>query len=593
MPPLSSMRLLATRAAFVAVFVASLATAIPHGDDEEMSMDMHSAAAATPSPTAHANSEGPMSYFAYGKHSGAIMAHITLMMLGWCLVLPAAVMLSIARSRLALPSQFVFLLFNAFGLLLGIIYNSQTPDLYENNAHHKIGWIATWVVSAQVILALIFAYAGRGELDSSSNSNSVSYEHASFLPVATDEREQRTFPTGPMHGYRWSRDSGQGTEPNSPNRSPGSPSFDSPSECDGFEKPDEGLPVPSAEPRGYFHSTFVDRFLSNRVPGMVSNRVLRIFNGVYNVIDRIILPFGFAAIATGAVTYGGIMRGNEIFNGLAHFIKGGIFFWYGVLTLGRYVGCWADLGWAWNKKPPASVVGWKAKVPSGEFTESFVIWLYGVTNVFLEHLSSPAGEWSATDLEHVSISIMFFGGGLVGMLFESSRIRDALNDAILRSPAQSTRDENWRAPKSQGVPLNPMPALIILLLGMMMGSHHQTSMTSTMVHKQWGNMLVGFALARAMTYVLLFLRPPPSYLPSRPPTEAVAAFCLMAGGLIFMLSTRNVIDAMEYYEVDAMFTFTVGLGFTAFIMAMEILFIALKAWAVKREQRPQLSFRFP
>jgi hypothetical protein len=83
-----------------------------------------------------------------------------------------------------------------------------------------------------------------------------------------------------------------------------------------------------------------------------------------------------------------------------------------------------------------------------------------------------------------------------------------------------------------------MPALIILLLGMMMGSHHQTSMTSTMVHAQWGNMLVGFALARGMTYVLLFLRPPTSYLPARPPTEIIASFCLMAGGLIFMLSVR-------------------------------------------------------
>ncbi|OOQ87155.1 integral membrane protein [Penicillium brasilianum] len=589
------MRPSATRAAFVAVFLACLATAVAHGDDEhtdmnmDMSMDMTSAAAATPAPTAHANSEGPMSYFAYGKHSGAIMAHIALMMLGWCIVLPAAVMLSIGRSRLALPSQFLFLLVNAFGLLLGIVYNSQTPDLYVNNAHHKIGWIVTWVISAQVILALIFAYAGRGE----PKSNHTSYEHASFLPVATEDHEHHTFPTGPMHAYRWSRDSGQGTEPNSPSHSVGSPSFESPSECDGFEKPEEDLPAQPAAPRGWLHSSFVDRFLANRVPGMVSNRVLRIFNGVYNVIDRIILPFGFIAIATGAVTYGGIMREREIFNGLAHFIKGGIFFWYGVLTLGRYVGCWADLGWAWNKKPPASVVGWKSKVPSGEFTESFVIWLYGVTNVFLEHLSSAGRAWSSTDLEHVSISIMFFGGGLAGMLFESSRIREALNNTILRSPAHNTRDENWDVPRSQGVPLNPMPALIILLLGMMMGSHHQTSMTSTMVHKQWGNMLVGFALARGMTYVLLFLRPPTSYLPARPPTEIVAAFCLMAGGLIFMLSTRNVIEAMEYYDVDAMFTFTVGMGFTAFVMALEILFIALKAWAVKREHRPQLGYRFP
>lgn len=50
---------------------------------------------------------------------------------------------------------------------------------------------------------------------------------------------------------------------------------------------------------------------------------------------------------------------------------------------------------------------------------------------------------------------------------------------------------------------------------------------------------------------------------------------------------------MEYYELDAMFTFTVGMGFTAFIMALVVLAIALKAWAVKRNVRPQLSYRFP
>lgn len=90
------MRLLVTRAAFVAVFLAALVAA--HGHDESMdtdmdmgmNMDMHSSTAApTPSAAAHANSEGPMSYFAHGKHSGTILAHIVLMILGWCFVLPA------------------------------------------------------------------------------------------------------------------------------------------------------------------------------------------------------------------------------------------------------------------------------------------------------------------------------------------------------------------------------------------------------------------------------------------------------------------------------------------------------------------------
>lgn len=130
--------------------------------------------------------------------------------------------------------------------------------------------------------------------------------------------------------------------------------------------------------------------------------------------------------------------------------------------------------------------------------------------------------------------------GQAGMLFESKRIRGWLNNTVLRPSthldAYGQPDPAWQVPNTQGVSLNPMPSLVILLLGMMMGSHHQASMVSTMVHKQWGTLLVGFALARSVTYVLLFIKPPTSYLPSRPPSEVISAFCLMAGGLIFMLS---------------------------------------------------------
>jgi cbb3-type cytochrome oxidase subunit 3 len=44
-----------------------------------------------------------------------------------------------------------------------------------------------------------------------------------------------------------------------------------------------------------------------------------------------------------------------------------------------------------------------------------------------------------------------------------------------------------------------------------------------------------------------------------------------------------VIEAMEFYELDAMFSFTVGMGFTAFIMSLVVLYIAVRAWALKRE----------
>lgn len=51
---------------------------------------------------------------------------------------------------------------------------------------------------------------------------------------------------------------------------------------------------------------------------------------------------------------------------------------------------------------------------------------------------------------------------------------------------------------------------------------------------------------------------------------------------------------MEAYDLNAMFTFTVGMGFTAFIMAWELIVVSLKAWATKREQPPSMeTFQFP
>jgi len=99
--------------------------------------------------------------------------------------------------------------------------------------------------------------------------------------------------------------------------------------------------------------------------------------------------------------------------------------------------------------------------------------------------------------------------------------------------------EQLRPPTTYEFSLNPIPALVILLLGIMMGSHHQQTMTSTMVHKQWGNLLLGASFARGLTYVVMYIRPPRSILPSRPPTELLTAFGLISGGIVFMASVSH------------------------------------------------------
>ena len=45
---------------------------------------------------------------------------------------------------------------------------------------------------------------------------------------------------------------------------------------------------------------------------------------------------------------------------------------------------------------------------------------------------------------------------------------------------------------------------------------------------------------RCLTYFFLWLGPPRSILPSRPPSEALASFLLSCGGLIFILSDEEI-----------------------------------------------------
>src|SRR5690349_8652497 len=147
------------------------------------------------------------------------------------------------------------------------------------------------------------------------------------------------------------------------------------------------------------------------------------------------------------------------------------------------------------------------------------------------------------------------------MLIESTHIRDLLNTTVTEAqhhdaaalpehpyhdavdPEHGSGDaaDALLPPPQYAFSINPIPALVILLLGIMMSSHTQASMISSMVHKQWGNLLTGASFARGFTYVLVYLRPPRSILPSRPPTELLTAFGLIAGGVVFMASSGDTV----------------------------------------------------
>ena len=104
------------------------------------------------------------------------------------------------------------------------------------------------------------------------------------------------------------------------------------------------------------------------------------------------------------------------------------------------------------------------------------------------------------------------------------------------------------------------------------------------MHAQWGTLFCGFAMARAATYIILYVKPPTSHFPARPPSELVAAFCLTGGGLMFMISARDTVSSIEANGLDAMTIFTVTLGLSAAILAWEVVVFTLKGWAVRKER---------
>ncbi|KAG5656627.1 hypothetical protein KAF25_010180 [Fusarium avenaceum] len=562
-----------------ALLLALLPIAVAHGG-ESMGVDMtkrHGVNTTQPPKDEHYSD----TYFSHTQHNGLIYTHIALMILSWVFLLPVAVMFSLANSRFTLPAQFVFLAFNILGVIFSVSYNAQTPDLYPNNAHHKIGSIVTWVVCAQILLSGIRYIVGAP----TSNGKKLDNERLAFLPVSTHEvnpswrNDYRN--DGP---YRGTGEAGLGIESNSSSLHSGSAStlngmessFElARKEYDEDDENFEELPLSFPLFRGAF---------AQHASKLATSRIWKYMDTIRKLADRVILPFGFLTIVTGVVTFGRFFEGQEIFNGLAHWVKGGVFFWLGIFTLGRWTGSFSELGWAWNVRPKKS----QKWCPSAEFVESFLIFLYGATNIFMEHLGGWGGAWTAQDMEHLSITVLFLGGGICGMLIESTRVRNLLNTTVQdvkpKHPYTVEEANTAEVPDTYELSLNPIPALVIMVLGLMMSSHKQHNMMSSMVHKQWGDLLLGASCARGLTYLLMFLRPPRSIFPSRPPTELLAAFGLISGGIIFMASSTDTVNGMIHYDLDAMFMYTVTMGLVALLMAWVIIVLAIKGWVVRFER---------
>jgi hypothetical protein len=173
------------------------------------------------------------------------------------------------------------------------------------------------------------------------------------------------------------------------------------------------------------------------------------------------------------------------------------------------------------------------------------------------------------------------------MLIESRAVRALLNVGLTPPPhrrGSNPKDDLAPEPRAPTAPMNPVPALTILLLGLIMAAHQQHSALAGAMHAYWGALFACGALARLATYLLHYLSPPASHVPARPPTEMLAGFAFVAGGVLFMMSARDVTDVIQGSGGDAMVAFTAGAGVTAVVCAGVVGCMAVKGWAVRKER---------
>lgn len=593
-----------------------------------------------------------------GRHGSLLILHVIGCIISCFIMLPATLALRAASSNLAPFASLVYLITLAGSLFLSMLYKAMTPRLYPSNSHSGLGYAIFWIsliaLGGDVFRLVKQIYSAVRSIRGSSQKNSM---RVLFNSLSLSSRNNAIHEDGydPLEEERMLSDDGSGISDareldlermNRHTRrqgSSGSSGSSSPLRSVHFEGEEEhghnrrsstrswsrDLPSPTSTLLNTPRNSVLDELpgvswklgheqenQSQSVPEWRQNTILQkpkqkssllksIIRYSHVTVARSIPVLAFAAAYTGLTVYTGSCRGAYKNVCLAHGIKGGIFFWYGLLSFGRYMGAYADLGWAWNRKP-LTKKGRKGNQVTAEWVESCVIFVYGATNTWMERFGAEAGDpYTVKQVQHISIAVMFWFAGLMGMILEWGSLKNLLAFPVsLKQATVSRRGQRSletlsadevvtvnSAPPSYSFSFNPFPALVIGVTGVAMAAHHQDYVYEVSIHALWGNLLAGFSALRFMTYFFLWLRPPTSsIMPSRPPTEALASFSLACGGLVFMLSSEEVsFVAMRNGFGDFMMILNVTVAIVALLFCWIAGLMVLKAWALKREHIRHLS----
>ncbi|AQZ18218.1 YCR061W [Zygosaccharomyces parabailii] len=499
-------------------------------------------------------------YFNTNKgNRSALHVHVALLALATVVLYPMCLALHSIRSSWYLLGLLANLLVVVSSLFALSVFGGTFPeDWYPNNAYAKTSWILLFAVLVHFVSAVVTRasrwVAGDAMYDDEGGSG--------FIPL----QEMTPTPEG---------------EPED--------------EVDEVDLEDPLRRHKAEDTMKMRRDGFLSRVLGSKLVQRLATKFGTPFEITYRLLNYPLFIYLLMDCGFGVAVGNLFGKGPRIFNLLAHWIKGGVFFVLGLISLARYCGIGQGHGWSWNKvvvlrdplRPPQSAIA-RAFSPKGtlsmEFIESFLIFFYGSTNIFLEHLAGAGGAWTAKDLQHVSIAFMYIGTGLCGLLTEI-KLNEWKFEHVLQHTEGVPREDILQA--SPGYSPNPFPTFTIFWTGILMSQHAQASEASRLIHMQWGYLLSYGSFFRLLTFIILFLVPNKDFRPSMPFTELIVSFCLLCGGLVFMESTDQVVEALEYRGFTPMFSFNLSVGVVALVMAWEMVLLFWRNW-LQRRQSSQL-----
>jgi len=197
-------------------------------------------------------------------------------------------MLDFAKSNLHYPALIFFLGLHGIGTILGLAYNSRTPDLYVNNAHSKLAWAMSGIILLTIIARLLKSFKQRKQKVLKSKLERKRF--ASSLEVVVEEDQQNL----------------------ERNLLESESSTSSRASIDGMDSDtlcNVSLPPSRLRSRErYYEPMSWGRRWSN-VSG--SHRFVRALELFWYIFSTLFVVFGFVVICTGIVTMAGIFVSTE------------------------------------------------------------------------------------------------------------------------------------------------------------------------------------------------------------------------------------------------------------------------------------------